>query len=333
MIQPMFHKCVLRNVYEIICQCNERLMSSWKAAAIENKPINITKDTSYLALEIILRSLFSEDYDEMSYKGVNPFFILAEQTARDLDLVVKYHGLGKYIKECMRDRIEQNRYPDDFLSMLMLVEDKVTHQRMTEKEILDEVKTLIMAAHETTAATTNWIWYFLSKYEDVSATILNEIEQIEDDFPNFEELDKLSYTKQVIDEVLRLYPPVWLLSREVVTNTELGEYQLTSGTNVFISPYYIHRHRDYWSQPTDFYPYRFNAANMKNINRYTYIPFSMGQRRCIGEIFGIIEMKIHIAYVCRHLKLKYIDEKPIRLEALINLRTEDDFFMQVSVRH
>lgn len=333
MIQPMFHKSVLSKVYEVMRQCNVNLLEKWKCAASENQPINVTKDTCYLALEIILRALFSEDYDEMSYKGVNPFFVLAEYTARDLDLVVKFHGLGKYVKQCMRDRIENNRYPDDFLSMLILSEDKVTHQRMTEKEVLDEVMTLIVAAHETTAATINWIWYFLSEHKNIINNVLDEIEQLDDDPPSFEMLDALPYIRQIIDEALRLYPPGWLLSRKVIRETEVGDYIVAPDTNVFISPYYIHRHSDFWVKPNEFDPERFSAANVKNINRYTYFPFSLGQRRCPGEIFALIEMQMHIAYVCKHLQLQYIDDKPIVLEPLINLRAERDFYMQASHRY
>ena len=332
MIQPMFHKNVLSKVYEIMCQCNVNLLNQWKNAASENRPINVTRDTCYLALEIILRALFSEDYDDMSYKGVNPFFILADHTSRDLDLVVKFHSLGKYITHCMQDRIKNNRYPEDYLSMLMLCEDKITNERMSEKEVLDEVMTLIVAAHETTAATINWIWYYISEDENVSTKILEEIKFVDDTPPNFEALDKLSYIKQVIDEVLRLYPPGWLLSREAMREMELGEYVLEPGSNVFISPYFIHRHPNFWQNPNEFHPDRFSKRNAKNINRYTYFPFSLGQRRCPGEIFALIEMQIHIAYVCKHLELKYIDDKPIVLEPLINLRTERDFHMHVSLR-
>ena len=332
-MQPMFHKNVLHKVHTIMCECNIRLLEKWKQKADQSEAINVTKDTCYLALEIILRALFSEDYEEMSYKGVNPFFVLAEHVERNLDLVVKFHGLGKYVKRCMQDRIENNRYPDDLLSMLMLTEDQITQQRMTEKEVLDEVMTLIVAAHETTAATVNWIWYFLSKHDDILKQVREEAANLEENPPSFEALENLSFTRQVIDEALRLYPPGWLLSREVIKEIELGKYTLDAGTNIFISPYYIHRHAEYWQHADQFDPQRFSKENAKQVNRYTYFPFSMGQRRCPGEIFAIIEMQVHIAYVCQYLKLNYIEEKPVALEPLINLRTQQDFYMQVQHRH
>ncbi len=331
MIQPIFHKNILRQVYEIMCQCNVNLLGKWITAAGSNTPINVTKDTCYLALEIILRALFSEDYETLSDDGASPFFILAEHTGRDLDLVVKFHALKKYVKQCMHDRLENDRFPDDFLSMLMLSEDKVTQQHMTENEVLDEVMTLIVAAHETTAATVNWVWYYLSENQDVMTKVLDEIDPLSDEPLDFEMLSAVPYIKQVIDEALRIYPPGWLLSREALQEFDLGEYTLEPGTNVFVSPYYIHRHPDFWQRPAEFDPERFNKANVKNVNRYTYFPFSMGQRRCPGEMFALIEIQMHIAYVCKHLKLKYIDEKPIVLEPLINLRSEHDFYMQASV--
>lgn len=333
MVQPLFHKDIIKNVSEMMRSCNRSLLQKWQSAASENQPINITKDASYLALEIILRALFSEDYDDMSYKGVNPFFILAEHTTRDLDLVVKFQGLTKYVKECMHNRVKTNRYPHDYLSMLMQMEDRITHERMSEKEVIDEVMTLIVAAHETTLATINWVWYFISEDHEVLNNVHSEIEFLNGDPPTFEELQNLSFIRQIIDEVLRLYPPVWLLSREALGVIELGEYSLKSGTNIFLSPYYIHRHPRFWQHAEDFQPGRFSTVNSKNINRYTYFPFSMGQRRCPGEFFAIIEMQIHIAYICNHLKLKYIEDKPIKLEPLINLRTEQDIYMLATHRH
>lgn len=332
-IQPMFHKNVLQKIHTTMCECNIRLLEKWNQKADQKEVVNVTRDTCYLALEIILRSLFSEDYEEMSYKGVNPFFVLAEHVERNLDLVVKFHGLGKYVKRCMQDRIENDRYPDDLLSMLMLTEDQATQQRMTEKEVLDEVKTLIVAAHETTAATINWIWYFLSEHEDLLMKVREEADSLDGNPPSFEALENLSFTRQVIDEALRMYPPVWVLSREVIKEVELGGYALDAGTNIFISPYYIHRHPEYWQHADQFDPQRFSKENAKQVNRYTYFPFSMGQRRCLGEMFAIIEMQVHIAYVCQYLMLNYTEEKPIALEPFINLRTQQDFYMQVQHRH
>jgi len=333
MITPIFHKDILKNIYQTMRECNVVLLQKWQQAADDNKAVNVTKDTCYLALEIILRALFSDDYDEMSYKGVNPFFVLAEHTERDLDLVVKFRGLTKYVKECMKDRISSNRYPVDYLSMLMQMEDKVTHERMTEKEVVDEVMTLIVAAHETTAATINWSWYFLSNNSDALKKVHESSSNVTNQPPEVDELSSMPYIRQVIDEALRMYPPVWLISREATKDIVLGDYQFASGTNFFISPYYVHRHKSYWEHPDVFMPERFSTENEKMINRYTYFPFSQGQRRCSGEIFALLEMHMHIAYVSKHLDLQYINESPIQLEPYINLRAEKDFYMKVSHRH
>jgi len=333
MITPIFHNDILKNIYQTMRECNAELLVKWKQAADEDQSINVTKDTCYLALEIILRALFSDDYDQMSSQGVNPFFVLAEHTERDLDLVVKFRGLAKNVKECMEDRLSNNRYPVDYLSMLMQMEDKNTHERMTEKEVVDEVMTLIVAAHETTAATINWIWYFLSKNGDALRKVREDSCGVTNNPPEIDDLQNMPYIRYVIDEALRLYPPVWLISREALTDIKLGDYQFAAGTNFFISPYYIHRHNAYWENPDLFIPERFSTENENNINRYTYFPFSQGQRRCSGEIFALLEMHMHIAYVSKHLDLQYIDESPIELEPYINLRAKNDFHMKVSHRH
>ena len=132
--------------------------------------------------------------------------------------------------------------------------------------MLDEVKILIVADHETTAATINWIWYFLSKHEDLLIKVREEAVSLDGNPPSFEALENLSFTRQVIDEALRMYPPVWVLSREVIKVVELGSYTLDAGTNIFISPYYIHRHPEYWQHADQFDPQRFSKENAKQIN-------------------------------------------------------------------
>ena len=333
MITPIFHKDILKNIYEVMRECNVALLKKWQMAASEKEPINVTKDTCYLALEIILRALFSDDFDKMSENSINPFFVLAEHTERDLDLVVKFRGLTKYVKQCMQDRMDNNRYPADYLSMLMQMEDKITHERMTEKEVIDEVMTLIVAAHETTAATLNWVWCFLSKNKDILVKVNNEIGLVGDQPPEIDQLQKMPYIRQVIDEALRIYPPVWLISREALEDVNIGEYHFESGTNFFISPYYIHRHSAYWQRPNEFIPERFEAEINKNINRYTYFPFSIGQRRCSGEIFALLEMHVHIAYISKHLNLEVVNENTFVLEPRINLRAQKDFHMMATHRH
>ncbi len=332
-IQPMFHKNVLQKTHNIMCECNVRLLEKWKSNVDRGEPINVTKDTCSLALEIILRALFSEDYEKISSKGESPFFILIEHVERDLDLVVKFNSLRKYVKRFMQDRVESNRYPDDILSMLMLTEDKITQQKMSEKEVLDEVMTLIVAAHETTAATLHWVWYFLSKHSKALDKVHDEIDHLNEDLPSFESVQKLSFIRQIIDEALRLYPPGWLLSRQVTEQIKLGDYMLEAGSNIFISPYFVHRHPAYWERAEQFEPERFSNEKTKKINRYSYFPFSMGQRRCPGELFAIIEMQVHIAYICKHLKPNDIKDQPIALEPLINLRAQEDLYMQAQHRH
>ena len=333
MITPIFHKDILKIIYEVMRECNIALLKKWQVAASEQEPINVTKDTCYLALEIILRALFSDDFDKMSVNSINPFFVLADYTERDLDLVVKFRSLTKYVKQCIQNRRDNNRYPADYLSMLMQVEDKITRERMTDKEVVDEVMTLIVAAHETTAATLNWVWYFISKNKDIATKVNSEIGLVSDQPPSIDQLQKMPYIRHVIDEALRIYPPVWLISREALKDVNIGEYHFESGTNFFISPYYIHRHSAYWERPNEFMPERFEPENNKKINRYTYFPFSMGQRRCSGEIFALLEMHVHIAYISKHLHLEVINEDSFKLEPRINLRAQKDFHMMATHRH
>lgn len=335
MVKPAFHRKVMQAFSEVMRVASVRLLNEWKQKAAINEQINITQDTSEFALEVILNSLFSEDLKRLcETQGHNPFIVIAEHASRDLELVIKFRALIKYVKIFISDRTSENRYPYDMLSLLMQAKNKKTGIGMDEKALIDEVMTLIIAAHETTAATLNWIWYFISENQHVEQKVLGEVNKLQlGGPPNFQQIEKLAYLRQVINETLRLYPPVWFFSREALVDNTIAGYDIPLGTNVFISPYYMQRHPKYWSNPDQFEPDRFGPDNVKDINRYSYFPFSLGQRRCLGEMFSIIEMQIHIAYICENMRLKYINDQPISLEPLINLRTKNEFLMHGSLRH
>jgi cytochrome P450 len=204
---------------------------------------------------------------------------------------------------------------------------------MSDRELIDETMTLIVAGHETTASGLNWIWYLLSQNPDAEARLHAEIDAAaEKAEPSLTEMEQLSYTRNVVDEALRMYPPGWLLSRRTIEADTLGGYDVPPGTDVLLCLYLLHRHPRYWKEPESFRPERFDAAHESERPRFAYMPFAAGPRHCIGETLALYEMYLHLYKVARRYRLRYASDRPLELEAQINLRTKHPLMMKLEHR-
>lgn len=336
MIQPAFHRDIIASQARIMRLCNERKLADWRRKAQAGEAINLTEEMSALALEVILRSLFSDDLDALiDAEGGNPFSLLVEDVTRDLNLAMRFRTLTRHVANIMENRRQQGRIEHDFLSFLMETRDKDTGEPMSDKALIDEVMTIIVAGHETTASTLNWAWYLLAKHSEVEAQLHKEVDDLEQSL-NFESLNALRYTRQIIDETLRLYPPVWLFSRKAISEDRLvheaGDVNVPAGADIFLCPYLLHRDELYWYNPDKFLPERFSDEKIKQRNRYVYFPFSLGSRRCIGEFFSLVEMQLHLGLLAQHIQLKHVPDKPVDIEPHINLRARNSIFMMPLAR-
>lgn len=333
MVQPAFSKEMIARISEQIKQCNLRLLSEWQQWPAD-KHLDISAISNELALEIILRAIFGSDFDDViMQQGSNPFAILTESAARDMQLVMKFRALSKLVLVIVEQRRAEQAYQDDFLSVFMTGVDKESGTSMSDKEVVDEVMTLIVAGSETSAATMNWVWYLLALHPDVEQKVHAEIDQLQyDNAPTFEQVIELQYLRQVIEEALRLYPPVWLYSRKALQDDQFGDYHIPANADIFISPYFLHRHSRYWPDAETFDPERFNQENSKQRHKFAYIPFSAGPRRCIGDFFGIMEVQMHFAILARHFKMRLHAPQTLELAPEVNLRNKYPFIMQLEKR-
>ena len=336
MIQPAFHRKIVASLATMMAQCNQRKLIDWQAKAENSTAINITEEMSELALEVILRALFSDDLDHLiNAEGGNPFSLLVEDVTRDLKLAMRFRALTKHVANIMAQRRAESRVEHDFLSLLMETRDKETLQPMSDKALIDEVMTIIVAGHETTAGTLNWAWYLMSQHENIEASVHVEVDGL-DSAPDFDSLSALSYTRQLIDETLRLYPPVWLFSRKAIGDDQLptasGLVEIPAGADIFLCPYLLHRDSRYWDRPNECLPERFADDQIKERNRDVYYPFSLGSRRCIGEFFSLVDMQLHLGFLAKHIRLTHIPDKPVEIEPHINLRARHSIFMMPELR-
>lgn len=321
MIQPAFHHKSVAPLVQVIASVNLKLLEKWRLAAEKNDSVNVTQDVSHMALEVVLRFLLGDDYDRTrSY-----FEILSQEKARDMAFARSFRALGKILLEVIEQRRKNPAGFAGALSLLMQAHDPHDGQPMPDQQIIDEVLTLVVAGHETTASTLNWLWYLVSQHPEVEKKLSDELATA--DFSGLDDLANFPYTRQVIDEAMRLYPAGWLVTRKALADDRFGLYFVPAGTEIYIAPYFIQRHPNVWENPDTFNPDRFRPENAKHRHRLATIPFSSGPRNCIGALFARVEMQIHVMVIARRLRLRYNKTGPIALDAGVNLRSKCDFLM------
>ena len=337
MMQPMFQRSQVERFGELIADINRRRLATWAEKAASGDMLNVTRETGESALEVVLRSTLGADFDRLlADLGANPFAMLTEETGRDLRFAFRFRQLGKHI-EAVISRREAAPPTDaardsDWLAMMMAARDRRDGSAMSHRELIDEVMTIIVAGHETTAAVLNSVWYLLSQHPEIEARLHAEVDATELPDLRLTTIESLRYTHQVILEALRLYPPVWVLTRRCVHADRLAGYDAPAGTDVFMSPYVVQRDPRHWPEPDVFRPDRFESGADSAAHRFAFIPFSAGPRHCVGETFATYEMAIHIYHAARNFRLRCAHSRPMTMEARINLRTREDVLMTVERR-
>jgi enediyne biosynthesis protein E7 len=334
MMQPSFHRRVVDQFSLLIREVNDKFAVRWADKAARGEAINMSDDASELTLEIVLCSIFGSDLARLEAQfGANPFEVVAKEQNRDLKFAFRFRSLTKLVAELINRRRQTSEEHFDFLSMLMATRDRESGAAMSDKELIDEVLTLIVAGHETTAAALTWTWYLVSQHPETAERLQAEADRTAaGQTLGLDAAEALQFTHQVLQESLRLYPPGWLITRRTLEADELGGFPIAPRTDVFISPYMLHRHPAYWSEPEEFRPERFAGADAEERHRFSYIPFAVGPRHCIGENIAMFEMLVHVHAMSRRFRLTRASNEPIELEAQINLRPRSNLMMMVEAR-
>jgi len=336
MMQPLFHRQVVTRFAAVIDAANERLLERWKGKAALGESINVGSDMSDLALEVILQALFGADLDRLTEElGHDPFAFITEEPGRGFSFASRLLELRKSVALLVRRRAAAARAVDpakpDYLGLLLEARDRTTGDAMTERALIDEVMTLIIAAHDTTASGLHACWYLISQHPDVESRLHAEIDLGKDaKGQSLAVSEGWVYTRKVIAEALRLYPPVWLLSRRAVDPDLLAGFEIPAGANVYFSPYIIQRDPKLWTDPDAFLPDRAEPDGASSA--FARVPFSAGPRHCIGETLALYEMCIHLHRVARHYRLTHAPAPRPELEAGINLRIKSPVMMGLERR-
>lgn len=232
--------------------------------------------------------------------------------------------LDRVVYRIIQERRVSGTEHGDLLDMLMSAREEGTDRAMSDVQLRDELLTLVLAGHETTANLLSFTFMMLSRHPDVARRLHDEAVSVlggGDGRPaTLEDVPRLSYAKMVLEEVLRLYPPAWSFERQATAPDVIGGYAVDRGAIVAVCPYVLHRHPLYWDNPEGFDPERFTPERSAGRPRYAYVPFGAGPRTCIGNHFAMMEAQIILAMVAREYRLDLVSAHDVVLDPVITLR-------------
>ncbi len=349
---PAFHHRRLVEFAATMTRCTSELADAWAPRVRSgDATLDVFEHMTALTFRIVGLTLFSTELSEHA-GAMGPALATVVEHANHLATSLmlapppwvptprnlRFRRAIAVIDELVLGIIAQRRASGveqpDLLGMLMAAsgEDDPS-ARMSDAELRDEVATLVLAGHETTANALTWTLLLLSQHPDIDARVHDELERVcAGQPPTFEQLAALPYLAQVLDESMRLYPPAWMFERIALNELELGDYAIPKGTLVAISPYTLHRHPGHWPRPTRFDPERFSDAAQAARPRYTYLPFGGGPRQCIGTNFALIEAKLVLATLLQRYRFELLPGQDLRPDPAITLRPRAGLRMRVHAR-
>ncbi|AFY45902.1 cytochrome P450 [Nostoc sp. PCC 7107] len=341
--QPVFHQKRINVYSQIMVDYTNQMLQTWG----DGETHDIHADMMGLTLEIVMKCIFSAEVDAGEAKVVAHALDVAmnwfESKRKQNFLVwewfprpenINYRQAIAQMDEAIYKLIQARRNSkektNDLLTMLMEAKDEQTGQQMDDKLLRDEVATLMLAGHETTANTLSWTWMLLSQNPQVREKLQSELDQVlQGKSPTLEDLGKLVYTQQVIKESMRLYPPVSLMGREAAVDTQIGDYEIPQGTSIMISQWVMHRHPKYFENSEVFQPERWTEELEKQLPKGVYIPFGDGPRICIGKGFAQMEAALLLATIAQNFQIDLVPGYPIVPQPSITLRPENGLKVEI----
>jgi cytochrome P450 len=348
---PAFDRRSIENYAPVITAVTRDLLARWDDL-LPASEVDVGAAMMHTTLHIISRAMFSANSDEIVdvvERGVGRYQMRVRPGLLDLlglpawlaNVFSRRRATAKVFNEfdAAVDKLidsrahgasaEQKNLPNDLLARLVAARDVETGDGMSAKEVRDEVVTIFMAGHETTAQALTWTWYLLALHPAVEAKLHDEVQTVlAGRQPQYRDIARLRYTRMVIEEAMRLYPPAHTMAREPIARDEILGQRIPAGSIVLISPWLLHRKASLWPKPHLFDPERFAAEPP----RYTYIPFGAGQRICIGAAFAMTEAILILATVAQRYRLHLKPDHPIEPQGLITLRPRDGMPMTLERR-
>ncbi len=334
--QPAFHRQRINDYAKVMVECAARLSERWQTGA----HLDASLEMNHLTLRIVGKTLFNSDVErEADEVGAAltqtmkmfpllqlPYFeLLRNLPLPQMRRVGRAREqLDKVIYRIIEEHRQAAHDQGDLLSMLLAASDEedATAGGMSDEQVRDEAMTIFLAGHETTANWLAWTWHLLGTHPEVERKLHAELDGVLEGrrLPNAEDYARLTYTEQVLTEVLRVRPPAWALGRTARENHNVGGYEIPHGSLVIVSPFVMHHDARYFPEPERFDPKRWTTIERERRPQFSFFPFGGGARRCIGEGFAWMEAVLVLAALASRWKLKPASDKTIEMQPRVTLR-------------
>jgi cytochrome P450 len=331
--QPAFSRGRIAAYGDVMVRYTERMIASWK----DGEERDLHADLMRLTLEIVAKTLFgaevaadAHDVGEALHTALDsfssaftslvrwPLFVPTPANQRLKEAVRRLNAIiYRFIEQRRADGEDQG----DLLSMLLRARDEDDGSRMTDKQLRDEMMTLFLAGHETTAIVLAWTWYLLATHPEAATRLAEELDQVLGGrAPTMADLPRLRYTEHIVQESMRLYPPAYVIGREPLEKCTLGGFAVPAGQTIFMSQWVLHRDPRYWDAPEKFLPERWASDEIRGLPKYAYFPFGGGPRICIGANFAMMEACLILATMAQKWQLTLTPGHPVEPLPQMTLR-------------
>lgn len=347
-IQPCMNRSFLVGFADTMVRAAVDMVEDWARRGVQE--LDIYPEMMRLALRILGDTLFSLDLSQSADVSTEAFTVALEELSRRGNTLFapplswptpgnrRLRRALQQLDEIVYDIIDTRAaakargeaQPADLIALLLDHRDDDGHP-MDRKLVHDEIITMFLAGHETTALALTWTWYLLSLHPQIERRLHQEVDEVLGGrLPTADDLSSLPYTKQVLQESMRVLPPVWSGGRDVARDTEVTGYPLPKGSLIMLSPYLTHRHPDFWEHPEAFLPERFAPDRLRGRHRFAYFPFSAGPRMCVGNHFTMIEAQLAMAVIAQRYRFDLRPGHLVERDYQITLRPRHG--MQMLVR-
>jgi len=347
LLNPFFHRDSISTLNSMITECAEITTNGW----INRSTVDVSKEMLRLTFAVIVKTLFGRAIEESLDEFLKDFNFVVKLTERSripfMDhLLIRLplrsnirfkqaiQNLNVKIRDLIHERKSQGFKGDDVLSMLL----KAQHasdgtQQLSDQQIHDEMMTLLLAGHETISNALTWMWYLLSQHGQVEARLHEELESVLGGRnPTTADLPHLQYGRMVFLETMRLYPPVWVVTRRPTEDIEIGGYHVPAWSSLNMCPFLMHRDSRYFPDPERFDPQRWLPEEVVRRPRFSYFPFGGGPHQCIGEGLAMTEGLLITATIAQKWRLRLVENHPVEVEPLITLRPKYGMKMHLERR-
>ena len=338
MTQPAFQSQQVASFVRLMEEHTLAMLERWEKFAANAAVFDVVPELMRMTLNIASQSLFStnleSDADVIRHTlAVGRDFTVQRAwsiipmpaslpTRRNREYMQALANFHAIIDRMISERRRSSDAGNDYLTLLMQARDD-NGAPMSDRQLRDEIATLLTAGHETTTLAVAWTLFLIAQHPGVVERMAAELAFLNGGAPSYGDLFKLKYTRQVVEESMRLYPPVWVLSRTAINDDVMGGLHIPAGSEILIFPYITHRHRKWWRDPESFCPDRFAPENSAARPRFAYLPFGAGPRTCVGLNFAMTEILVALAMVLQRFRIELaIDPAKVIPDPSVTLRPD-----------